>query len=474
MIYCPVVTNRATGWLLTVVKVGLRLVQAARLSRMREASTSLDKQDVQVRAWADAMGHEVVGTASDVDVSGSTSPFTRPELGPWLRSDRLADYDGIVASKLDRLARSTRYWSELLRWANDHGKVIICLDPMIDFSTPTGQLIGYIMAWLAEQELAQITTRSRETQTWLEANGYLHGRPPYGYRVAEAGSHKTLEPDPGTAPLVRELFERVAAGESARRVAMDLGIRPMTATQMLRNRSYLGQRRNAAGAVILRYDPIVTARLFRDAETALQRRGTAAPIPRAASLLGGLLTCARCGGTMYAHGSEPWRYYRCKGAPPLYASQCRNMIRMDYADHRAEVFMASLTAEVRERELVAGNDHAAELTEAEAELFDLPRRRLDRATEDAERDRLRAEYDRIAALPAEPDRWEWRSTGETYAQRWTLCATNDERRELLKGKVHFRAMGGKLRPEVTSGDYLASLPLAITEYRGDNDGRKAT
>jgi site-specific DNA recombinase len=183
----------------------------ARLSRLSDDSSSLDKQDAQCQAC----GHEIIATAAHSNVPGKTDPFQRPELGPWLTDPHLIEsYDGIVAAKLDRFARSVRYWAHLLDWARDRGKVVVCVEPYIDFSTPTGQLVGMVMSWLAEQELAQITQRSNDTKQYLHTNGYVTGKAPFGYRIIADRDHESLEPDPVQAELVREAVQMYLDGSS--------------------------------------------------------------------------------------------------------------------------------------------------------------------------------------------------------------------------------------------------------------------
>jgi site-specific DNA recombinase len=67
-----------------------------------------------------------------------------------------------------------------------------------------------------------------------EQGRYLGGRPPYGYRLGDAGPHPNkahaawgrrahrLEPDPETAPIVRWIFARRLAGHSVARIARAL------------------------------------------------------------------------------------------------------------------------------------------------------------------------------------------------------------------------------------------------------------
>ena len=71
------------------------------------------------------------------------------------------------------------------------------------------------------------------TQT-REQGRYLGGRPPYGYRRADAGPHPNkahaawgrrahrLEPDPVTAPVVTWMFGQRLTGHSAARITRAL------------------------------------------------------------------------------------------------------------------------------------------------------------------------------------------------------------------------------------------------------------
>jgi site-specific DNA recombinase len=83
-----------------------------------------------------------------------------------------------------------------------------------------------------------------------EQGRYLGGRPPYGYRLADAGPHPNkvhaswgrrahrLEPDPATAPVVRWMFAQRLAGHSAARITRalnDAGIPCPSAADPKRN-----------------------------------------------------------------------------------------------------------------------------------------------------------------------------------------------------------------------------------------------
>src|SRR5216683_1057263 len=83
-----------------------------------------------------------------------------------------------------------------------------------------------------------------------EQGRYLGGRPPYGYRLGDAGPHPNkahaawgrrahrLEPDPQTAPVVRWMFAQRLAGHSLARITRalnDAGIPCPSASDPQRN-----------------------------------------------------------------------------------------------------------------------------------------------------------------------------------------------------------------------------------------------
>ncbi|HEU5391363.1 MAG TPA: recombinase family protein, partial [Streptosporangiaceae bacterium] len=80
----------------------------------------------------------------------------------------------------------------------------------------------------------RIRVRTAMAAQTREQGRYLGGRPPYGYRLADAGPHPNkahaawgrrahrLEPDPATAPVVTWMFAQRLAGRSAARITRAL------------------------------------------------------------------------------------------------------------------------------------------------------------------------------------------------------------------------------------------------------------
>ena len=112
-----------------------------------------------------------------------------------------------------------------------------------------------LMLALGVQSKREITRTKIRVRTAMAAQArdqgrYLGGRPPYGYRLADAGPHPNkahaawgrrahrLEPDPGTAPVVRWMFAQRLAGHSLARITRalnDAGIPCPSAADPSRN-----------------------------------------------------------------------------------------------------------------------------------------------------------------------------------------------------------------------------------------------
>jgi site-specific DNA recombinase len=229
----------------------------------------------------------------------------------------------------------------------------------------------------SKREITRIRVRVRTamaTQT-REQGRYLGGRPPYGYRLGDAGPHPNkahaawgrrahrLEPDPETAHVVRWMFAQRLAGHSAARItralndagvpcpsASDPGRNPhrtgaawtlRTVAAILANPRYTGrqvwnrqrtdfdlvdpvntslghrqvQRWNLSeGWVISRHPAhaaLVSEADFIKAQDTAAPRGPAGPAARR-YLLAGLLTCGRCGRRLESAWSNGKPAYRCR------------------------------------------------------------------------------------------------------------------------------------------------------------------
>ena len=122
----------------------------------------------------------------------------------------------------------------------------------VDFRAEGHEHMMLMLGWHSKREITRTKIRVRTamaTQT-RDQGRYLGGRPPYGYRLADAGPHPNkahaawgrqahrLEPDPRSAPAVRWMFAQRRAGQSLARITRalnDAGIPCPSAADPKRN-----------------------------------------------------------------------------------------------------------------------------------------------------------------------------------------------------------------------------------------------
>lgn len=472
----------------------MRCLLTKRLSRLVDGATGFEKQDEAGERYVAVHDHEIVATAADSDVSGSIAPKARPELGPWLTEPaKIAQYDEIVAAYLDRLGRNARHLAELRDWCEDHGKRLTVVSPPLhwppdpeDLASP---IIWDVLGRLAEYELAAITKRNRDTVTWLQANDYLTGKPPYGYRIIPKGDHKGLEPDPALIPVLRAMVERSLAGESLTAICKWLdGESPArngglwatnSVVQILRNPILYGRRKaytagkKPTGRTLLKVDPVIDygtwKRLQAHLDATKQRRGAPAEQP---AMLTGVVYCARtgCERRMYHFESiGPLRkdgtrnrhhYYRCAG-PSRGPSTCKNLIRMDDLDKWVSNWFdigEFGRLPLVERVVTPGNGHEHEIEQVGQDMQELTAQYAADDIGDDQYDRamtkLRAERSRLRDLPAEPDQIEDTPTGQTVREHWQSLDTPGRREFLLAAdlKVYAEKIDGRISAKLIPGD----------------------
>ncbi|MGH3297297.1 MAG: hypothetical protein ACRDP7_36425 [Trebonia sp.] len=468
-------------------KAPLRLLLAARSSRKPrkdgvgpgpEQGIGIQTQDERAREWAEREGHVVVATAADTR-SGSVPPWDRPSLRPWVAcgcswcreqddnrnvperrrvydASKITRYDAILAYKTDRLSRGDEKDFNLIEeWANHHGKSLVIVDgPRYPSRGDSDYWQWAAQRREAYKELENIKERAARGRAKLTENRAAIGKPPFGLEIRGEKYRKTLIPTEQGRELVPEAFDRIIAGESMGTVARWLTVQTgrrfnrKSVHDLVYCATYVGERRNAEGRTVLTCEPVlVTADgkpdwgRFRAAQRLLSahpKRGART----AGALLTGVLWCAAegCTARMYRHaaasGGRRYFYYECRG--------CGNRTRLDFADMAVDALVRQTQDRpVTEVRLIPGNDYEAEKAAVREALSQLPLRSLGRREEQAERERLWAEQDRLEELVPVPACYEYTEARprQTYAEVWAQLDTED--RSAFLARQHFKVFAAK-------------------------------
>ncbi len=440
-----------------------RAIVAARLSRKQangDDGIGIETQDERSREYVDQENIELVAVVADTK-SGTVAPWDRKNLKPWVTDPaKMALYDAIVAYKTDRLSRGTQEdFTRIEHWATEHGKRLIIVNGP---QYPARDDSDY-WQWTAEKrqarkELEAIQERTGRAIGQIKASGYMTGRPPFGYAADGVKYRKTMVPTDAGRIYVPEIFQRVSDGIPLVKIAAWLdsehvkpnsqnGVRwsPKSLSQMIRCRTYVGERKDAAGLTVLDVEPLVDAKLWLAANKRLDNApvGRRNPSNGEPALLTGALRCGRCDSPMYRIRSRGRQvYYRCHGQGPQ-PKGCGVMVAIPLLDAIVDDMMTDDGSWVMESTFVPGSNYDAEIAEIQLAIRDLGTRNLSDDEYDAELVRLRAERDRLRELPATPDRWDVipvikdDGTPLTEAERWR-DADNAGKRQILKDhRIHF-------------------------------------
>lgn len=476
----------------------LRVLGRTRISRDTTESTSIERQQQAIQQWAEAHGHQIVGWANDLDVSGGTDPFHTPQLGDWL-NNRPDEFDCVAAWKLDRISRSTIKLNTLISWMIDRNKTLVSCTEGIDISTPVGRLIANVIGFLAEGELDAIRQRTKASQEKLRQDGRLSGKVSYGYRKVRLpdGGYQ-IQPDPVTGPKLLQAIQDVIDGKSVESVSTELGLNPQTVWQILRSKTLLAHVthngetvRDSEGNPVLKGEPLLSFDRFQRLQAALDKRSFTKTRTSGVQLLTGLAVCADCGGKLHNRtqtlGSRKYRY--------LYCRNCKGKsVKAEHAEHQIQHFLRNILAgsELLERIDIPASSTAQELAEINDALSDLvsllgegiykagtpQRQALDtRITALAHRQQ------QLSAQPSTPARIEWASTGQPWEQYWDSLTVEEKNRWLtdMAVKITFRnaaisdvelgdisRMVQGVKPGETLSNIRQALDLISSQFRQDS------
>jgi len=181
-------------------------------------------------------GHgRIVAECFDIGQRRALSWARRPQAAALLAAmaDPDRGFDAIVIGEYERAFYGGQY-AAMAPLFEHYGVQLWTPESSgpIDFQADQHEQMMLALGWQSKREITRIRMRVRTAMAaqTREQGRYLGGRPPYGYRLADAGPHPNkahaawgrrvhrLEPDPRTAPVVQWMFAQRLAGHSLARI----------------------------------------------------------------------------------------------------------------------------------------------------------------------------------------------------------------------------------------------------------------
>ena len=347
-------------------------------------SSSITNQRMIVENYCRQNGITLVREFVDDGYSGGN--FNRPGFKEMLKQLEQGKANLVITKDLSRLGRDMReasYYAE--QFFPEQGIQYIAIAD--NFDTEHDNIMAPFLFAMNEVYLRDGSRKVKDVLKSKRESGQYCACPPYGYRKDRENRHR-LAPDEMTAPVVERIFRRAAAGDSSRKIALDLnadGVIPplkyrvlyrdefseegashdasdtwnyTTIKRILKNPVYLGHTllgkskkvsvKSKKKAPVPRdrwavtedtHPPLVDKTLFQRAQENLGRgsRDYRAYDQVRKSIFGRIAVCARCGhslcscGTVYKGEREKYWYLSCTHQRQDIANPCQG-VRIRYAD----------------------------------------------------------------------------------------------------------------------------------------------
>jgi site-specific DNA recombinase len=219
---------------------GLRFAFYGRVST--EDWQDPESSRVRQREQAESLvrGHGTIAAEFfDVGESRSVAWGRRPQAAALVAA--LADpdrgWDAVVVGEYERAFYGAQY--ALMAPLFEHYGVPLWMPEVggrVDYASEHDEQAMLVLGLSSKREVTRTSIRVRTAMAvqTREQGRYLGGRPPYGYRLGDAGPHPNkvhaswgrrahrLEPDPETAHMVSWMFAQRLAGHSVARIARAL------------------------------------------------------------------------------------------------------------------------------------------------------------------------------------------------------------------------------------------------------------
>ncbi|MBO3664798.1 recombinase family protein [Microbacterium stercoris] len=195
-----------------------------RLSIDKEGKDALERQEADLREWAASQGLTVRKVWRDAGKSGYKKGTKRPDFDAAIAAVREGEVRTLAVWKLDRLSRrGAGQVGAVLDDVDEASGRLYFLKDSLDSTVPNARMLIVMVSEQARAESANASTRIQAKKAHDRRNGrYLGGSRPWGYEV---NADRKLRQHPTEAPLLREAFDRLMAGETMLTVCRDFNSR---------------------------------------------------------------------------------------------------------------------------------------------------------------------------------------------------------------------------------------------------------
>jgi DNA invertase Pin-like site-specific DNA recombinase len=168
------------------------MVRVAIYTRVSTDGQTTANQLLELTAWAERCGHEVVGTYEDAGISGSKGRDKRPGLDRMLKDAVRRRMDMVACWSVDRLGRSLVDLLGTLECLKGSNVALYLHQQGLDTSTSAGNAMFQMLGVFSEFERAIIRERVNAGMARAKAKGTRSGRA-IGRPIAAPGKVKAAQ-----------------------------------------------------------------------------------------------------------------------------------------------------------------------------------------------------------------------------------------------------------------------------------------
>ncbi len=181
--------------------------RTAALVRCSRDTQTVDPQRLQIERWAAGAGLDGVVWYEEPSTSGAAKK--RPQRDAMLQACRRGECKTLVVAALDRIGRNAAELVMILDELRTLGVRVVSLREGLDFSTTVGQMVGSVLAFVAQIERESLVSRTKAGLAVAKAEGRPAGNPAARWDAADDAA----------------LIDAIRAGESPESVAKQATLR---------------------------------------------------------------------------------------------------------------------------------------------------------------------------------------------------------------------------------------------------------